>query len=60
MLPLSRLDSIDSCLPSLVYQGTGDTENAKVFFERIAGLNQLNSINYSLVRHKARRMLDSL
>jgi hypothetical protein len=45
---------------ALAYQGQGDTENAKVFCERIVGLNQLNSINYSLVRHKAQQLLDSI
>lgn len=45
---------------ALAYQGKGDTENAKVLCERILALNQLNSINYSLVRHKAQHLLDSI
>ncbi len=45
---------------ALAYQGQGDSENAKLFCERIEGLNQLNSINYSLVRHKAQQLLDSI
>ena len=45
---------------ALAYQGQGDSENAKLLCERIEGLNQLNSINYSLVRHKAQQLLDSI
>jgi tetratricopeptide (TPR) repeat protein len=45
---------------ALAYQGQGDSENAKVFCERIAALNQLSSINYGLVRHKAQQLLDSI
>ncbi|MCH7986408.1 MAG: tetratricopeptide repeat protein [Acidobacteria bacterium] len=45
---------------ALAYQGQGDSENTKVLCERIEGLNQLNSINYSLVRHKAQQLLDSI
>lgn len=44
----------------LAYKGMGDKENAKKTCEELVKYNQLNSINYALVRHKAKKMLASM
>jgi len=45
---------------ALAYKGTGDKENAKKTCEELVKYNQLSSINYGLVRHKAKKMLASM
>jgi hypothetical protein len=45
---------------ALAYQGMGDKENAKKTCDQVVKYNQLNSINYGLVRHKAEKMMASL
>lgn len=42
------------------YRGRGDKEDARRLFQQLEALNQLNSLNYSLVRKKASRLLASL
>ncbi len=44
----------------LAYKGLGDKENAKKTCEELVKYNQLNSLNYALVRHKAEKMLASM
>jgi len=44
----------------LAYKGAGDKENAKKTCEELVKYNQLNSINYGFVRHKAADMMASL
>jgi len=44
----------------LAYKGLGDKENAKKTCEELVKYNQLNSLNYALVRHKAAKMLASM
>jgi tetratricopeptide (TPR) repeat protein len=45
---------------ALAYQGKAETDKAKELCKQVEGLNQFNSVNYGLVRQKARRMLASL
>jgi len=45
---------------ALAYDGAGDKDNAKKTCEELVNYNQLNSINYGLTRHKAKKMLASL
>lgn len=42
------------------YKGAGDTDNAKKTCQELVNYNQLNSINYGLTRHKAKKLLASL
>jgi tetratricopeptide (TPR) repeat protein len=44
----------------LAYKGAGDKENAKKTCEELVKYNQLNSINYSLRRHEAKKLMASL
>ncbi|UCC78243.1 MAG: hypothetical protein JSW64_08090, partial [Candidatus Zixiibacteriota bacterium] len=44
----------------LAYKGLGDKENAKKTCEELVKYNQLNSLNYALVRHKAKKILASM
>lgn len=44
----------------LAYKGLGDKENAKKTCEELVKYNQLNSLNYALVRHQAKKMLASM
>lgn len=45
---------------SLAYKAENDMENAKMFFEKAANDNTLNSIQYGFVRHKAKEMLEAM
>ena len=45
---------------ALAYDGMGDKENAMKTCEELVNYNQLNAINYSLVRHKAKKMMASM
>lgn len=42
------------------YKGVADTDNAKKTCEELVKYNQLNSINYGLTRHKAKKMMATL
>jgi tetratricopeptide (TPR) repeat protein len=44
----------------LAYKGAGDKDNAKKTCEELVKYNQLNSINYSLRRHEAKKLMASL
>ena len=45
---------------ALAYQGHGDVDEAKIYFQNAAHDNTLNSLQYALVRHKAEKMLKNL
>jgi tetratricopeptide (TPR) repeat protein len=45
---------------ALAYEGKGETEKAKELCKQVEGLNQFNSVNYGLARHKAEKMLASM
>jgi len=45
---------------AVAYQGTGDKENSGQYCRQVKALNQLNSLNYGLVRKEASRVLASL
>ena len=44
----------------LAYKGNGDRENARKTCEKLVNYNQLNTLNYGLVRHKAQDLMASL
>ena len=45
---------------ALAYQGIGDIENAKNFFEQAANYNALNNLNYAFCRTKALQMAEGM
>ena len=44
----------------LAYEAKGDLETAKKYFQRSAGANSFNNLNYSFVRNKAEKRLNIL
>jgi tetratricopeptide (TPR) repeat protein len=45
---------------TLAYKGMGDKDNGRKTCDKLMKYNQLSSINYGLVRHKAKTMMASL
>ena len=44
----------------LAYKGMDNKEDAREMFALVAGYNQVNSLNYSFIRNKAKKMMSSL
>lgn len=45
---------------ALAYKAKGDNENAKEWSGKAANFNALNGLNYSFIRHKAKKMNEAL
>ena len=45
---------------AMAYMGKGDKEKAKEFYVKVSKFNALNSLNYSFIRKKAERLVDSM
>jgi len=45
---------------AIAYEKLGDRESARQFCQQIVDYNQLNNLNYGLIRHKAKQMLDDM